>query len=71
MPLSITLIVQAEGPECPFGLLFAPCRGAEVLSQGTATWTWRTGAPLTVPKNRGTQEIHGFEVIASPKRILL
>ncbi|MBQ2015436.1 MAG: hypothetical protein II207_00365, partial [Clostridia bacterium] len=25
-PRSITLFLQAEGPECPFGLLFAPCR---------------------------------------------
>ena len=23
---------QAEGPQCPFGLLFAPCRRAEGLS---------------------------------------
>ena len=26
--------VQAEGPQCPFGLLSAPCRGARVLSHG-------------------------------------
>ncbi|MBQ8925401.1 MAG: hypothetical protein IJ051_03965, partial [Clostridia bacterium] len=24
--------LQAEGPQCPFGLLFAPCRKAEGLS---------------------------------------
>ena len=26
--------LQAEGPQCHFGLLSAPCRGAEVLSKG-------------------------------------
>ncbi len=25
-------VLQAEGPECPFGLLFALCYRAEVLS---------------------------------------
>ena len=27
------VILQAEGPECPFGLLFAPCRRMEVRSR--------------------------------------
>ena len=26
------IVWQAEGLQCPFGLLFAPCRKAEVLS---------------------------------------
>ena len=33
MPCPQHVILQAEGPECPFGLLFAPCRRAEVRSR--------------------------------------
>ena len=29
-----TLCEQAEGPQCPFGLVSAPCHGAKGLSQG-------------------------------------
>ena len=32
-PRSVTLFLQAEGPECPFGLVFAPCRRVEVRSR--------------------------------------
>ena len=37
---------QAEGPQCPFGLLFAPCRRAEVLSWGFATRNVALGSAL-------------------------
>ena len=37
---------QAEGPPCPFGLLFAPCRRAEVLSWGFATRNVALGSAL-------------------------
>ena len=42
------VILQAEGPECPFGLLFAPCRRVEVRSRaGNAECrgTRRRGVP--------------------------
>ena len=38
--------LQAEGPECPFGLLFAPCRRAEVLSWGFAARYAALGSAL-------------------------
>ena len=38
--------MQAEGPECPFGLLFAPCRRAEGLSQGFAARYAALGSAL-------------------------
>ena len=37
---------QAEGPQCPFGLLFTPCRSAEALSQGFATRNVALGSAL-------------------------
>ncbi len=37
---------QAEGPQCPFGLLFAMCHGAEGLSWGFATRNVALGSAL-------------------------
>ena len=47
--------LQAEGPQCPFGLLFAPCRRAKGMSQGSAARTRRTGASFTSPEHCGTR----------------
>ena len=47
--------LQAEGPKCPFGLLFAPCRRAKGMSQGSAARTRRTGASFTSPEHCGTR----------------
>jgi hypothetical protein len=41
--------LQAEGPQCPFGLLFATCYRAEGMSQGSAARTRRTGGALYFP----------------------
>ena len=47
--------LQAKGPQCPFGLLFAPCRRAKGMSQGSAARARRTGAPFTSPERCGTR----------------
>ena len=47
--------LQAKGPQCPFGLLFAPCRRAKGMSQGSAARTRRTGASFTSPEHCGTR----------------
>ena len=47
--------LQAEGPQCPFGLLFATCYRAEGMSQGSAARTRRTGASFTSPEHCGTR----------------
>ena len=47
--------LQAKGPECPFGLVFATCYRAEGMSQGSVARTRRTGAPFTSPEHCGTR----------------
>ena len=38
--------MQVKGPQCPFGLLSAPCHRAEVLSWGFATLGVALGSAL-------------------------
>ena len=39
MDLTFPIIVwQAEGPQCPFGLLVAPCHGAKGKSRAGKAW---------------------------------